>query len=181
MWSVYQVGIAYYEITSQWYTVNKTLKDIVYLNGQNNLLNSISFGSIICHSLSAENYFSFIKHSFWGPFDSAALGDHASHPSPVVVSVSIAKNIVVSTEVRSGQVIIVCTHVCLRACDKRSGEPRRRVVCGHVRKCMGFYSTEGWSASRSTVFIGTVERKPLNCSNPFPPPRSPLNSVLIRM
>jgi hypothetical protein len=26
MWSVYQVGIACYEITSQWYTINKTLK-----------------------------------------------------------------------------------------------------------------------------------------------------------
>jgi hypothetical protein len=27
-WSVYQVGIAYYEITSRWYTVNKTLKTL---------------------------------------------------------------------------------------------------------------------------------------------------------
>jgi hypothetical protein len=34
MWSVYQVGIAYYEITSQWYTANKTLllkTDFIYL------------------------------------------------------------------------------------------------------------------------------------------------------
>lgn len=102
--------------------------------------------------------FSFIKHSFWSPFDSAALGDHASHPSSLVVSVSIAKNVVVSTEVRSGQVIIFCALVnVLRACDKRYGEPSRRLVCGRVHKCMGFYSAEFWSASRSTVFIGTVE------------------------
>ena len=153
------------------------LKDILNLNGQNNLLNSFSLGTIICHSLGAENYFSFIKHSFWGPFDSAARGDHTSHLSPVVVSVSIAKNGTVNSLVRSvlsgKNCLRVC--VCLRACDKRSGEPIRRVICGHVRKCMGFCSAEFWSASGSMAFMGTVEGKPLNFSNPFPPPRSSLN------
>ena len=89
------------------------LTDIVNLDDQNNLVNSFSFGSIICHSLSAENCFSFIKYSFWGPFDSATRGDHTSYPSPVVVSVSIAKSFILSTEVRSGQVKIVGARVCV--------------------------------------------------------------------
>lgn len=54
--------------------------DIVNLNGHNHLLNSFSFDSIIYHSLSAENYFSVIKHSFCRPFDSATRGGHTTHP-----------------------------------------------------------------------------------------------------
>jgi hypothetical protein len=59
MWSVYQVGITYYEITSQWYTVNKTLNlCVVYL-----LRVNTSIYTVLC--IAQSDNFSFLCFVYW--------------------------------------------------------------------------------------------------------------------